>query len=372
LLVAGEFALAIVLLTGAGLMLKSFWLMNVHPPGFSPESVLIVKVRPKYPSKDAQTAYLSQLVERVESAPQVDAAGISMWVAYSGVPAFPNDSSPVQTHTVRLNFVSPGFLKTMRTTLLKGRWLTAADPANMILLNESFWHEAFGTADPVGRVLQLDQPFTVAGVVSDVKYSKLDAAPPPEAYLPIRQLPMLPGLPIDVAVRTGGDPLAVATAIRNLISEIDPSQPVYGVTTLDRALSDSIAPRRFNLFVLGTFAATALLLALVGIYGVIAFSIAQRTHEIGIRMALGAQRAEVVGMVARDGMSMALSGMAIGFAAAAGFTRLMQSLLYDVKPADPATFAVVAAALAIAALAACWGTALKAALVDPMVALRTE
>ena len=372
LLVAGEFALAIVLLTGAGLMLKSFWLMNTLPPGFSPESVLIVKIRPRYATKDAQTAYLNQLVERVESAPQVDAAGISMWIAYSGVPAFPNDSSPGQSHTVRLNFVSPGFLQAMRTTLVKGRWLTADDPANMILLNESFSREAFGAADPVGRALQLDQPFTIAGVVSDVKYSKLDAAPPPEAYLPIRKLPQLPGLPIDVAVRAVGDPLAVASSIRKMISDVDPSQPVYGVTTLDRALSDSIAPRRFNLFVLGTFAATALLLALVGIYGVLAYSIAQRTHEIGIRMALGAQRMEVVGMVAKDGMIIALTGMVIGFSAAAGFTRFMQSLLYDVKPADPATFAVVAAALAIAALAACWGTALKAALVDPLIALRTE
>jgi putative ABC transport system permease protein len=372
LLVAAEFALAIVLLTGAGLMLKSFWLMNAHPPGFSPESVLLIKVRPRYATKDAQTAYLRGLVQRLESAPQVDAAGISMLILFSGVPAFPNDSTPGQTHTVRLNFVSPGFPKAMRTTLIKGRWLTETDPANMILLNESFSREAFGAVDPVGRALQLNQPFTIAGVVSDVKYSKLDAAPPPEAYLPFRELPMLPGLPIDVAVRTGGDPAAVATDIRNLISKVDPGQPVYGVTTLERLLSDSIAPRRFNLFVLGTFAVTALLLALIGIYGVIAYSIAQRTHEIGIRMALGAQRGEVVGMVAHDGMSIALAGMIIGFAAAAGLTRLMANLLYDVKPTDMATFTAVAAALGVTALAACWGTAMKAALVDPLVALRNE
>lgn len=372
LLVAGEFALAIVLLIGAGLMLKSFWLMNAHPPGFSPESVLMLKLRPRLATKDAQTAYLKELVRRLESAPQVDAAGISIAVLYSGVPRFPNDSSPDQSHTVRLNFVSLGFLKAMRTTLIKGRWLTDSDPANMILLNESFAHEAFGAADPVGRVLRLNQPFTIAGVVSDVKYSKLDAAPPPEAYLPFRQLPLLPGLPIDLAVRTAGDPLAVAAAIRKLISEADTGQPVYGVTTLDRLLSGSIAPRRFNLFVLGTFALTALLLALIGIYGVIAYSIAQRTHEIGIRMALGAQRTEVVGMVARDGMRIALAGMVIGFAAAVGLTRLMASLLYDVKPTDLPTFAAVAAALGATAVVACWSTALKAALVDPMVALRTE
>ena len=161
----------------------------------------------------------------------------------------------------------------------------------------------------------------------------------------------------DLAVRTAGDPFAVATGIRKLISEADPGQPVYGVTTLDRLLSGSIAPRRFNLFVLGTFALTALLLALIGIYGVIAYSIAQRTHEIGIRMALGAQRTEVVGMVARDGMRIALAGMVIGLAAAAGLTRLMASLLYDVKPTDLPTFAAVAAALGVTALVACWSTA---------------
>ena len=237
---------------------------------------------------------------------------------------------------------------------------------------ESFAREAFGAADPVGRAIRLNQTFTIAGVVSDVKYSKLDAPPPPEAYLPFRQLPLLPGLAVDVAIRTPGDPSASAAGITKLIAQIDPTQPVYGMRTLDQVLSDSIAPRRFNLFVLGSFAVTALLLALIGIYGVIAYSIAQRTHEIGIRMALGAQRTEVVGMVARDGMSIVLTGMVIGFAAAAGLTRLMASLLYDVKPTDLPTFAAVAAALAATALVACWSTALKAALVDPMVALRTE
>jgi putative ABC transport system permease protein len=372
LLVAGEFGLAIVLLTGAGLMLKSFWLMNAHRPGFSPESVLMLKLRPRFANKDAQSAYLRQLVQRLESVPQVDAAGVSIWVAYSGVPGFPNDSSPNQSHTVRLNFVSLGFLNTVRTTLVKGRWLTDADPANWILLNESFAREAFGSADPVGRSLRLNEPFTIAGVVSDVKYSKLDAAPPPEAYIPFRQLPLLPGLPIDLAVRTSADPLTVAVGVRKLIAEADPGQPVYGMTTLDRVLASSIAPRRFNLFVLGTFAVTALLLALIGIYGVIAYSIAQRTHEIGIRMALGAQRTEVVGMVARDGMKIALAGMVIGFAAAAGLTRLMASLLYDVKPTDLPTFAAVAGALGATALIACWSTAFKAALVDPVIALRND
>jgi len=160
--------------------------------------------------------------------------------------------------------------------------------------------------------------------------------------------------------------------MRKLISGIDPTQPVYNVKTLEQALADSIAPRRFNLFLLGTFAAVALLLALVGIYGVIAYSVTERTREIGVRMALGAQRREVVRMVVREGMAMALAGMAAGLAGAWSLTHWMASLLYDVKAADPATFAAVSAALAATAMLACWIPALKAARVDPVVALRYE
>jgi putative ABC transport system permease protein len=175
-----------------------------------------------------------------------------------------------------------------------------------------------------------------------------------------------------VAVRTTGDALAIAPAMRKLISGIDPTQPVWNVKTLEQALSDSIAPRRFNLFLLGTFAAAALLLALAGIYGVIAYSVAERTREIGVRMALGAQRHEVVRMVVLEGMAMAMAGMPAGLAGAWGLTHLMAGLLYNVKANDPATFAAVLTALAVTALLACCVPALKAARVDPMVALRYE
>jgi len=173
-------------------------------------------------------------------------------------------------------------------------------------------------------------------------------------------------------VRAKGDPAEIAPEIRKLIAGIDPSQPVYDLKTLARALSDSIAPRRFHLFLLGTFAAAALLVALVGIYGVIAYSVAERTLEIGVRMALGAQRHAVVGMVVREGVSMALAGIATGLAGAWLLTREMASLLYNVRPNDPGTFAAVAAALGAAAILACWAPALKAARVDPLVALRYE
>jgi predicted permease len=375
LLVAGELALAIVLLTGAGLMLKSFWRMNAHPPGFAPERVLVTKVRAsaqRYSGRPTQTAYLRELVERLESAPQIEAAGVSFSFLYGNAPAFPSDSVPNRTHVVRVNAASSGFLKAVGIRLVKGRWLADTDPADNVMLNESMSRLAFGDADPVGRVLSILQPATVVGVVADLKYSKLDAAPPAEAYMSYQQLPFMPGISVDVAARTTGDPSTAAPAIRKLISAIDPTQPVYNMKTQEQALSDSIAPRRFNLFVLGSFAATALLLALVGIYGVIAYSVAQRTHEIGIRMALGAQRSKVVGMVAREGMVIALAGMVVGLAAAIALTRLMESLLYEVKPTDLPTLMTVTGALAATAFLACWGPALKAAFVDPIVALRHE
>jgi putative ABC transport system permease protein len=373
LLVSGELALAIVLLIGAGLMLKSFWRMHARPPGFAPESILTMQVRlagPQYREQPAQEAYMRELLRRVESAPGVQAAGVSTWFLFESV-RFPSDTSPTQRHTIRLNAASPGYLKALGIRLLRGRWLNGADSGgNAVLLNESMARQAFGAVDPVGRQISTPEPATVVGIVADLKYSQLDADPPAEIYLAYEQGPFFSGS--SVAVRTAGDALPMAPAIRKLISGIDPTQPVYSVKTLEQALSDSIAPRRFNLFLLGTFAAVALLLALVGIYGVIAYAVAERTREIGVRMALGAQRREVVRMVVVEGMAMALAGMAAGLAGAWGLTNLMASLLYDVKADDPATFAAVAAALAATAMLACWVPALKAARVDPMVALRYE
>ncbi len=177
---------------------------------------------------------------------------------------------------------------------------------------------------------------------------------------------------MEIAARTAGDPAALAPALRKLISGIDPSQPVYDVKTLQQALAESIAPRRFNLFLLGAFAVSALVLAVVGIYGVIAYSVAQRTREIGVRMALGAQRGQVAVMVVREAFPIVIAGSVAGLAAAWGLTRLMATLLYDVKATDAQTFAAVTITLGITAMAACLGPALKAASIDPTVALRHE
>ena len=367
-LVALQLSLAIVLLTGAGLMLKSFWRMNAKPPGFAPESILVMRVSlsgPQYRSWPPQEAYLYELLRRVNTAPGVLAAGIDCGTFNTAVRV----EGAQQTSAVR--FVSPGYLRAIGVPLIKGRWPTDGESLDVVLVNQTFARNLADGRDPVGR--PIGGSFlsgTTVGVVADFKYWQLDAEPRPEVYMAYEWSPVVRS--VRVIVRTSGDARLAASSIRKLISEIDRAQPVYELQTLEQALSDSIAPRRFNMFLLGTFAATALLLGLIGIYGVIAYSVAQRTNEIGIRRALGAQRGDIVRMVVWQGMRMALAGIGVGLVAALGLTRLMASLLYDVKANDPLTFVAVALTLAATALLACWAPALKAASVDPTVALRCE
>jgi putative ABC transport system permease protein len=255
--------------------------------------------------------------------------------------------------------------------------MTDHEPALAVMVNENLARRVFGNEDPVGkriRVVGIDpsvsSPATIAGVVADLKYSKLDADPEPEVYVPYLQLPRFQS--VDVVIRTTRDPRALAPDLRKLISDIDRAQPVNEVMTLEQALADSIAPRRFNMLLLIVFAGIAVLLAAVGIYGVMSYAVAQRTQEIGVRMALGARQDEVVRMVVRQGMGVTAVGVGAGLAAALGLTRLMAGLLYEVKPSDPQTLVVVCAALGGAALLVCWIPARKAARVDPVVALRYD
>jgi putative ABC transport system permease protein len=278
---------------------------------------------------------------------------------------------------VTFTTVSSGFDRVMGLRVVRGRWLAESEPGPAIVINESMAHELFGDGDAVGKQLGLGPnvddpaiPASIAGVVRDLKYSRLDAPAEPEVYMPYQLSSSLPGM--TVMVRTDTDATAIAPAVRNAIASVDRRQPVAEVKTLEQALADSIAPRRFNLYLLGAFATAALLLALIGIYGVIAYAVAQRTQEVGVRMALGARRSQVVRLVARDGMSLVAVGIALGLAGAFALTRLMASLLYDVKPTDPWTYAAVAGVLAATALAACCKPALQAAWVDPARALRQE
>jgi putative ABC transport system permease protein len=357
-------------MTGAGLLFASFLRMNARPAGFAPERVLLLKIRLAGTQSNpaAQQGYRNELLRRLGSVPGVESAGISTQFGFSGAPAFPNDPSPTQTHVLHLNAASPGYFRAIGMQLREGRWLSDADQGGVVMLNESMAREAFGAVDPIGRSLSAPQPAVVVGVLADLRYSHLDADAPPEVFLPF---PNRMTLGFDVAIRAASPP-GVMPAIRREMAAIDPTVPAYDVKTLDRALADSIAPQRFNLFLLGTFAASAFVLALVGIYGVIAYSVAARTREIGVRVALGAGRGDVVGLVLREGMAVALAGIAAGLAAALALTRLMASLLYGVQATDPRIFAATASTLAITASLASWRPARKAAAIHPIVALRDE
>jgi len=247
--------------------------------------------------------------------------------------------------------------------------MTDAESKPVLLVNESFARTVLGAGDPLGKRIRVMQKVAeIVGVVADMKTAKLDADPEPEVYIPYRQSPFLRSF--DLLVKVSGTPQAAA--LHELVANVDRTQPVYRVETLEQALSDSISPRRFNLFLLAVFAIVALSLGWVGVYGVMSYLVTQRTQEIGVRMALGAQRSEVLRLVVGQGMLVALAGIAIGTAASVALTRWMASLLYDVTATDPWTFATVCAGLAMAALIACWVPAMRAARVNPVIALRYE
>jgi putative ABC transport system permease protein len=354
-LMAGELSVTLVLLAGAGLMIRSFWRMSAHPPGFAPESILTMKVAlsgPSYHDREAQIDYFGRLLDRVSAAPGITASGFTNvpvrgFVQVEGI-QFQKQQTPETTY----HSVSTSYFQAMGMRLVAGRWLTDREPSPVVMINESFARAVFGKADPLRRRLKTprssptqDSLATIVGVVADLRYAKLDAQPAPETYVPYRQAIYLRSM--DIMVRTAGDASAMAGAIRKLVADLDRTQPVYDVQTVEQALAGSIASRRFNLLLLGIFAAVALVLAVVGIYGVMGYAVTQRKHEIGVRMALGARRGEVVRMVVRQGMAIAAAGIAVGTVAALGLTRIMGSLLYEIAPTDGPTFGAVCSVLAV-------------------------
>jgi putative ABC transport system permease protein len=379
LLVAVELALSAVLLVGAGLMIKSFVRITAWPPGFAPDRVLTMRMQfsgQRYRDALSRRAYIDDLLRRTRAARGVEAAGVSsngdgrMIVVVEGMPEVPRE----QRTRATVSTTSAGYANAIGMRVVTGRWLTDTEPERALVINETLARRVFQGQDPIGRRITMGpagatQTPVIVGVVADLRYANLDAPPESEIFFDYAHAQPF-GLTL--AVRTSDDPLAAAPAIRTIVAGIDRTLPVFDVKPLEATLADSVAPRRFNVLLLGTFAASALLLALVGIYGVIAYSVAQRTHEIGVRMALGAQRREIVRMVLRQGLAITSAGILMGLAAAFALTRVVASLLYDVAPTDPATFIAVVGVLAATALAACGGPALKAARVDPIVALRCE
>jgi putative ABC transport system permease protein len=381
-LVALELALSVVLLVGAGLMVKSFERITAYPAGFEPDRVLTLRMQfsgARYQSPAARRAYIDEVLRRLRDAPGVEVAGGSsggdgrMTLRVEGRP----EPSPGQGPTVLTSAASGNYAAAIGMRVVRGRWLTDAEPQPAIVINEALARRVFPDGDPSGQRIRIPgrgdpRLAVIVGVVADLRYARLDARPEPELFMNYGDAAAVMSAGMTLAIRTAGDPAAAAPEIRTLLAGVDRNVPLFDVRPLDTALADSIAPRRFNTLLLGTFAGTALLLALVGIYGVIAFAVAQRTHEIGVRMALGAQRPQVVRMVARQGMSIASAGIVIGVALSLALTRLLTTMLYEVTPTDPWTFGLVVAVLAAAAFVAGCVPALRAARVDPIVALRCD
>jgi putative ABC transport system permease protein len=375
-LISVELALAIVLLTGAGLMMKSYWRMNVNPPGFKPESILTMRVSlagKQYASWSAQQSYIRTVLSRLEATPGVEAAGIDSQALYTNVKVEGLASEAPVAAFSAVRAVSIGYLRAMGVPLIAGQWPSESQMLDAVLVNEGFAHSLSRKGDVIGR--QIRGGFLngrIAGVVADFKYSQMDAEPTPEIYTSYELAPLMNPMTVRLFIRMSGNAVPDVSALQKLVGSIDPTQPLYDVQTLQQSLSDSIAPRRFSLFLMGVFAVGALVMALVGIYGIIAYSVMQRTQEIGIRMALGADRTDILSMVLIEGAKTTISGVVVGLIAAIGLTRLISSLLYNVKPNDPTTFLSVTMVLIVTAALACLGPALRAFLVNPILALRNE
>jgi putative ABC transport system permease protein len=384
LLVVFETAVAVVLLIGAGLLIRSYIRLQQVSPGFEVANVLTTRINlsyGKYDSAEKAGTFWIRLYERLNALPGVEAVGMITELPLSGQP---NDTpftvegrppvQPNQRFGADFRRVNQDYLSSMRITLLRGRGFTEQEvrqSAQVVLISETLANGVFPNQDPLGQRLLLglseQTPFEIIGIVSDIRHRTLEAAPYPTMYLPELKTGWT-----NLTIRTVGDPLNLAAAVRREVLAIDPDQPIAAIRTMEEVLSESVAAPRYRMWLLGLFALVALVLAAVGIYGVISYTVAQRTHEIAIRMALGAQSRDVQRLVIGQGIKLALIGVGAGLLGAVALTRLLAGLLFEVRAIDPLTFAGVAVILLTIALLACGIPARRATRVDPMIALRYE
>ncbi len=385
-LVVSEIALTLVLLIGAGLLINSFVKLMQVKRGFDPTNVLTVNVTlptAKYNDNARSIAFVRQMLERVAAIPGVVAASTTSTLPMSGGPATNfviEGQAPVNADRepiADIRSVEANYFRTLLIPLRAGRTFTDRDAETaprVMVINEEMARRYWPNESPIGRHVTMKNwgdPLTgeVVGIVGDVKADGLDADTRPMIYWPYAQFPNNFN---NLVLRTAGDPLSVVAAVKTQVWSVDAAQPLASIRTMEDLIANSVAPRRFNLLLLGGFAVMALLLAAVGIYGVMAYTVTQRTHEIGIRMALGARAADVVKMIVGQGMWLAVVGIGLGLGAAFFLTRLMEKLLFGVSATDPVTFMLVTIVLAMVALLACYFPAHKTTKVDPVVALRHE
>lgn len=391
LLVMAEFGLALMLLVGAGLLANSFLILIRQKPGYNPEGVLALQIslpRARYPQPDMQLAFFDQLLQALRGVPGVQSAGSANLMPMTPavirinfrIPGHPESTGPESMPSAGVRLVSPGYLQTMGTRIISGRDFSDQDRENaapVVIVNESMVRRWFSGANPIGRQVDLNGPREVIAVVEDVKPQGLDSEPQPELYLPHRQSARMlmmggPANAMNVVVRTGGDPLTLVSSVRARVGALDPQIPIFNVSTLKQRVSDSVAQPRFYAVLLGIFAGLALVLAAVGIYGVFSYHVSQCRREIGIRMALGAQRANLFFLILRQGILLACVGVATGLAGAWAVNSFLSGFLFGISPTDPATYAAAAALMVFLALLASYLPARRAMAVDPVLALRQE
>ena len=391
LLVVFQVSIAVMLVIGAGLLIKSFWVLQQVDPGFQAEGVLSAGLMlpfAKYADPGQINNFHKQVLERISALPGVKSATIayddplhSNWLDSFQIEG--RVPSPDQSLSANFIPVGPDYFDTVGVRLAAGRKFTPQDDQDhpgVAIVNESFARHYFPNENPLGQRMRPAPPgriwnnqrltsFEIVGIVRDVKSAGLEAPSEPAYYLPASQAPLQD---MTILVRTTTDPLSLVGPVRQAVLSIDPNQPISNVSTLEKLVDDSIAQRRLNMLLMGLFGGLAMLLSAVGIYGLLSHAVTQRTQELGIRMALGAQVGDVLKLVLRQGMMLALAGEAIGLIGAFALTRLIRGLLFGVTPNDATTFIAVAGVLTIVALLACYLPARRATKVDPLIALRYE